>query len=44
MKLMFSQHKDNKQPFHWKSAASRNYKKNVIAGDLHRSNKISSDL
>ena len=40
----FSHHKDNKLPFHWKSAVPRNYKKNVIVGDLHRANKISSDL
>ena len=40
----FSYHKDNKLPFHWKSAVPRNYKKNVIVGDLHRANKISSDL
>ena len=40
----FSHHKDNKLPFHWKFAAPRNYKKNVIVGDLHRANKITSDL
>ena len=40
----FSQHKNNKLPFHWKSAVPRNYKKNVIVGDLHRANKISCDL
>ena len=40
----FSHHKDNKLPFHWKSAVPRNYKKNVIVGDLHRANKISSNL
>ena len=40
----FSHHKDNKLPFHWKSAVPRNYKKNVIVGDLQRANKISSDL
>ena len=40
----FSHHKDNKLPFHWNSAVTRNYKKNVIVGDLHRANKISSDL
>ena len=39
----FSHHKDNKLPFHWKFAAPRNYKKNVIVGDLHRANKIISD-
>ena len=31
-------------PFHWKSALPRNYKKNVIARDLHSANKINSDL
>ena len=31
-------------PFHWKSAVPRNYKKNVIARDLHSANKISSAL
>ena len=40
----FSHHKDNKLPFHRKSAVPRNYKKNVIVGDLHRTNKISYDL
>ena len=40
----FSHHRDNKLPFHWKSTVPRNYKKNVIAGDLHRANKISSNL
>ena len=35
---------NNKLPFHWKSAVPRNYKKNVIVGDLHRANKISSNL
>ena len=40
----FSNHKDNKLPFHWKSDVPRNYNKNVIVGDLHRANKISSDL
>ena len=40
----FSHHKDNKLPLHWKSAVPRNYKKNVIVGDLHRANKINSDL
>ena len=40
----FSHHKDNKLSFNWKSAVPRNYKKNVIVGDLHRANKISSDL
>ena len=40
----FSHHKDNKQPFHWKSTVPRNYKKNVIAGDFHLANKISPDL
>ena len=40
----FSHHKDNKLPFHWKSAVPRNYEKNVIVGDLHHANKISSDL
>ena len=40
----FSHHKDNKLPFHWKSAVPSNYKKNVAVGDLHRANKIGSDL
>ena len=40
----FPHHKDNKLPFHWKSAVPRNYKKNVKVRDLHRGNKISSDL
>ena len=35
----FSHHKDNKLPFHWKSAVPRNYKKSVIVGDLHRDNQ-----
>ena len=30
----FSHHKDNKQSY-WKSAVPRNYKSNVIVGDLH---------
>ena len=30
--------------FHWKSTLSRSYEKNVIVGDFHRANKISSDL
>ena len=29
----FRHHKDNKLPFHWKSALPRNYEKNVIVGD-----------
>ena len=40
----FFLHKDNKLPFHWKSTVPRNYKKDVIVGDLHRANKITSDL
>ena len=40
----FSHHKDNKLPFHRKSVVFRNYKKNVIVGDLHRANKISFGL
>ena len=40
----FPHHKDNKLPFHWKSAVPRNYKKNVKVRDLHRGNKISSEL
>ena len=40
----FPHHKDNKLPFHWKSAVPRNYKKHVIVGDIHRANKISSNL
>ena len=40
----FSHHKDNKLLFHWKSAVPKNYEKNVIVGDLHSANKISSDL
>ena len=41
----FSHHKNNKIRFHWKTAVPRNYKKNVIVGDIHRANKkISSDL
>ena len=40
----FPHHKDNKLPFHCKSAVPRNYKKHVIVGDIHRANKISSVL
>ena len=40
----FFHHKYNKLLFHWKSAVPRNYKKNVIVGNFHRANKISSDL
>ena len=36
--------KDKKPPFRWKSAVPRNYKKNVIVGDLHHANKISFNL
>ena len=42
-KLCFSHHKDNKLPFYQKSAVPRNHKKNAIVGEIHRSNKISSD-
>lgn len=34
----------NKLLFHWKSTVPRNYKQNVIVGDLHHGNIISSDL
>ena len=40
----FSHYKDNKLPFHWKSAVPRNYRNNVIIGDPHQANKSSSDL
>ena len=40
----FTHHKDNKLLFHWKFAVPRNYKKNVIVGDFHCANKISSEL
>ena len=40
----FAYHKDKKLTFHWESAVLINYKKNVIAEDLHRVNKISYKL
>ena len=42
-KNAFSQHKNNKLPVHWKSTLPRNYKDNVIVGDLHCANKICSN-
>ena len=42
-KNAFSQHKNNKLPFHWKSTVPRNYKDNVIVGDLHCANIICPD-
>lgn len=40
----FACHKAKKLTFHWASAVLINYKKNVIAEDLHRVNKISYKL
>ena len=40
----FACHEDKKLTFHWASAVLINYKKNVIAEDLHRVNKISYKL
>ena len=40
----FPHHKDNKLPFHWKSAVPRSYKKHAIVGDIHCANKISPNL
>ena len=40
----FTHHKYNKLPFYWTSPMPRNEKKNVIIGDVHRANKINSNL
>ena len=36
--------KEHKLPFHWSSAVPKNYKRNLITGDLHRASKISSNI
>ena len=40
----FPHYKDNKLSFHWKYAMPKIYEKTDIVGDLHRANKISSNL
>ena len=40
----FTYHKEMKLPFHWTSAVPKHYKKNVIIGDLHRVNNLSSNF
>ena len=40
----FSYHKEMKLPFHWTSAVPKHYKKNVIIGDLHCVNNLSSNF
>ena len=40
----FAYHKEMKLPFHWTSAVPKHYKKNVIIGDLHRVNNLSSNF
>ena len=37
-------HKERKLPIHWTSTIPKQYKKNLINGDLHRANGIGSDL
>ena len=36
--------KESKLPFHWTSSVPKNYKRNIILGELHRASKISSDF
>ena len=36
--------KTTKQPTHWSSKIPERYKRNMILGDLHRSNRISSNF
>ena len=36
--------KTRQQPIHWSSKILRSYKRNMILGDLHRSNRISSNF
>ena len=36
--------KTTKQPTHWSSKNPERYKRNMISGDLHQSNRISSNF